>query len=112
MANPGYRPRVYGSKRTGSEWLRGDERKEQALRKDAGESVVPANEPASKPSAEEPSKKFEVKIDRKDTEPLASVVRRYVDAVFEEFGGNKAKTAVALGIGRTTIYRKMGLRKD
>lgn len=86
--------------------------KRPALRKDADESVVPLNESTPGAVAEKVMKKFEVDLDPKNTESLASVIKRYILAVFEEFDGNKAKTAEALGIGRTTIYRKLGLRKD
>ena len=117
MANPGYRPRVYGSRRTGSEWLSVQERKMQVLRKDADESVAALNEPpagavGAVAMKNDVVKKFEVVLDPRNTESLASVVKRSIETVFDEFGGNKAKTAAALGIGRTTIYRKMGLRKD
>ena len=125
MASPGYRPRVYGRKRSGTEWLALQERKAPALRRDADESAVdtpspktapgtplPVNEPGVSAVQESVMKKFEIELDPKKIESLASVVKRYVEAVFAEFDGNKAKTAEALGIGRTTIYRKLGLRKD
>ena len=116
MSKPGYRPRVYGRKRSGTEWLALQERKTPVLRRDAEESVLPTpeamNEPASAAVAQEAMKKFEVDLNPKNVESLASVIKRYILAVFEQFDGNKAKTAEALGIGRTTIYRKLGLRKD
>jgi DNA-binding NtrC family response regulator len=69
--------------------------------------------PAPKLSLHPPDrKKFEVVLDPKNPECLASVVRRYIDTIFDQCDGNKAKTAEALGVGRTTIYRKLGLRKD
>lgn len=64
-----------------------------------------------KPEASAP-KRFEVPLDRNAVTPLEEVERLYIEAVFEEFGGNKTRVAEALGIGRTTLYRKLGLRKD
>ena len=116
------------TRRTGRAWLGAQESKRPApLRKDADESVVPLNatntfavgsgspslpDPGPRTPDPSPMKKFEIELDPNKIESLASVVKRYIEAVFEEFDGNKAKTAEALGIGRTTIYRKLGLRKD
>ncbi len=54
-------------------------------------------------------KKFEVDLNPSHIVPLDVVVERYIEAVLELEGGNKAKASAALGIGRTTIYRKLGL---
>ena len=101
--------------------------KTRALRKDADESLVPLNEPGTgavrdtvtkdtvtkdAPRKDVVVKKFEVVLDRNKPEPLGSVIQRYIETMLDEFDGNKARTAEALGIGRTTVYRKMGLRKD
>ena len=37
--------------------------------------------------------------------PLAEVERRYAQQALRQLGGNKAKTAEALGISRATLYR-------
>jgi len=117
MANPGYRPRVYGNRRSGREWLSQEERKTQALRKDAEESRVemksPGGEAVRTDTEGQPLKnKFEIEWDLQHPVPLKDVIRRYIDTLVEAFDGNKSKAADALGIGRTTIYRKLGLRKD
>ncbi|MCA9613622.1 MAG: sigma-54-dependent Fis family transcriptional regulator, partial [Myxococcales bacterium] len=38
---------------------------------------------------------------------LADVERRYVDRVLTRYDGNKTKAARALGIDRTTLWRKL-----
>lgn len=40
--------------------------------------------------------------------PLAEVERRYICHVMEEVQGNKRRAAAILGIGRRTLYRKLG----
>lgn len=40
--------------------------------------------------------------------PLAEVERRYIRHVLEKVGGNKRRAAGILGIGRRTLYRKLG----
>jgi DNA-binding NtrC family response regulator len=40
--------------------------------------------------------------------PLAEAERRYVSRVLAHFGGNKLRTARALGISRATLYRILG----
>ncbi len=102
----------YGGRRSGRVWLAQQEQKTPALRKDVEESVVKMNEPSGDAVGSLEMKKFEVALDMKTITPLAEVERRYIEAVIEELGGNKTKAAEALGIGRTTIYRKFGLRKN
>jgi len=108
---PSGRPRIYRSQRTGRERLTAEERKSVPLRKDAEESVVPLNSVEEIAVREVAMKKLEIELDPKSLLPLSEVVRRYIDAVLELKDGNKAKTALALGVGRTTIYRKLGLRE-
>lgn len=43
-----------------------------------------------------------------DSETLADVERRHVEAVLERHGGNVSIAAKALRIGRNTLYRKLG----
>ncbi len=40
--------------------------------------------------------------------PLAEVERRYIRYVLEKVGGNKRRAAAVLGIGRRTLYRRLG----
>ncbi len=40
--------------------------------------------------------------------PLAEVERRYIHHVLEKVGGNKRRAAAILGIGRRTLYRRLG----
>lgn len=40
--------------------------------------------------------------------PLSEVTRRYIDHVLERVGGNKRQAAKLLGIGRRTLYRRLG----
>jgi transcriptional regulator with PAS, ATPase and Fis domain len=58
------------------------------------------------------TKKFEVTIEPGRVPKLKEVVDLYIRAVLEVTGYNKARAAAALGIGRTTMYRKLGLRED
>lgn len=100
-----YRPRIYGSQRLGREGI--------SLRKDADESVVPLNDsPEAAVEGGIVKEKFEVELDPLNLVPLKVVIERYIQTVLALKNANKAKTAEALGIGRTTIYRKLGLRKD
>jgi|ERR1051326_1045014 DNA-binding NtrC family response regulator len=39
--------------------------------------------------------------------PLAEIERRYILTVLERFGGNQVKTAAALGIDRSKLYRRL-----
>ena len=39
--------------------------------------------------------------------PLAEMERRYILSVLEQFGGNQVKTAAALGIDRSKLYRRL-----
>jgi len=40
--------------------------------------------------------------------PLAEVERRYIIRVLEAVEGNKRRASAILGIGRRTLYRKLG----
>ncbi len=40
--------------------------------------------------------------------PLAQVERRYIRHVLNEVGGNKRRASAILGIGRRTLYRRLG----
>jgi DNA-binding NtrC family response regulator len=40
--------------------------------------------------------------------PLAEIERRYIRHVLDEVGGNKRRAAAILGIGRRTLYRRLG----
>jgi two-component system, NtrC family, response regulator AtoC len=44
--------------------------------------------------------------------PLAEVERRYIRHVLSEVGGNKRRAANILGIGRRTLYRRLGENMD
>ncbi|MFP4037762.1 MAG: helix-turn-helix domain-containing protein, partial [Desulfobacteraceae bacterium] len=43
-----------------------------------------------------------------DLPVLAEVERRYIRHVLEKVGGNKRRAASILGIGRRTLYRRLG----
>jgi DNA-binding NtrC family response regulator len=42
-----------------------------------------------------------------DTVPLAEIERRYILSVLQQFGGNQVRTAEALGIDRSKLYRRL-----
>lgn len=42
-----------------------------------------------------------------DQVPLAEIERRYILSVLQQFGGNQVKTAAALGIDRSKLYRRL-----
>lgn len=42
-----------------------------------------------------------------DRVPLAEIERRYILSVLQQFGGNQVKTAAALGIDRSKLYRRL-----
>ncbi|MEE8312169.1 MAG: helix-turn-helix domain-containing protein, partial [Candidatus Binatia bacterium] len=42
-----------------------------------------------------------------DLAPLSEIERRHVELTLEHCQGNLSETARALGIGRTTLYRKL-----
>jgi two-component system, NtrC family, response regulator AtoC len=44
--------------------------------------------------------------------PLAEIERRYINHVLKRVGGNKRKAAGILGIGRRTLYRRLGGEDD
>jgi two-component system response regulator AtoC len=43
---------------------------------------------------------------------LAELEQRYIHHVLESHGGNKRRAAATLGIGRRTLYRRLGLEED
>ncbi|HLA10421.1 MAG TPA: sigma-54 dependent transcriptional regulator [Pyrinomonadaceae bacterium] len=42
-----------------------------------------------------------------DTVPLAEIEKRYILTVLKQFGGNQVRTAAALGIDRSKLYRRL-----
>ena len=42
-----------------------------------------------------------------DRVPLAEIEKRYILSVLKQFGGNQVKTAAALGIDRSKLYRRL-----
>ncbi|MFO7784777.1 MAG: sigma-54-dependent transcriptional regulator [Thermodesulfobacteriota bacterium] len=46
--------------------------------------------------------------DKEKLLPLAEVERRYIRHVLNEVGGNKRRASAILGIGRRTLYRRLG----
>ncbi len=42
-----------------------------------------------------------------DAVPLAEIEKRYILSVLQQFGGNQVKTAAALGIDRSKLYRRL-----
>ncbi len=42
-----------------------------------------------------------------DQVPLAEIEKRYILSVLEQFGGNQVRTAAALGIDRSKLYRRL-----
>jgi DNA-binding NtrC family response regulator len=44
--------------------------------------------------------------------PLAEIERRYMNYVLKKVGGNKRRAADILGIGRRTLYRRLGEEAD
>lgn len=44
--------------------------------------------------------------------PLAEIERRYINHVLKSVNGNKRKAASILGIGRRTLYRRLGEREE
>ena len=42
-----------------------------------------------------------------DSIPLAEIEKRYILSVLQQFGGNQVKTAAALGIDRSKLYRRL-----
>ncbi|MGH9875981.1 MAG: sigma-54 interaction domain-containing protein, partial [Pyrinomonadaceae bacterium] len=42
-----------------------------------------------------------------DRVPLAEIEKRYILSVLQQFGGNQVKTAAALGIDRSKLYRRL-----
>lgn len=56
------------------------------------------------------SRTFEINLD----EPISlrELERKYIERVLALCDGNKTKAFKVLGIGRTTLYRKLGMRKD
>ncbi|MFO7962442.1 MAG: sigma-54 dependent transcriptional regulator [Desulfobacterales bacterium] len=51
---------------------------------------------------------YQVDVSAEDLPPLADIERRYIRHVLEKVGGNKRKASDILGIGRRTLYRKIG----
>ncbi len=50
--------------------------------------------------------------DKEKLLPLAEVERRYIRHVLKEVGGNKRRASTILGIGRRTLYRRLGEDTD
>ena len=46
-------------------------------------------------------------VELADLAPLSEIERRHVELTLEHCQGNLSETARALGIGRTTLYRKL-----
>ncbi len=44
-----------------------------------------------------------------ELQPLADIELRYIRHVLEQLGGNKRRAAEVLGIGRRTLYRRLGV---
>jgi len=44
----------------------------------------------------------------KSLPPLAEIEKRYIQHVLDKVGGNKRRAATILGIGRRTLYRRLG----
>jgi DNA-binding NtrC family response regulator len=42
-----------------------------------------------------------------ETVPLAEIEKRYILSVLQQFGGNQVRTAAALGIDRSKLYRRL-----
>jgi DNA-binding NtrC family response regulator len=42
-----------------------------------------------------------------ETVPLAEIEKRYILTVLQQFGGNQVRTAAALGIDRSKLYRRL-----
>ena len=42
-----------------------------------------------------------------DSVPLAEIEKRYILSVLQQFGGNQVRTAAALGIDRSKLYRRL-----
>jgi len=58
---------------------------------------------------EEPSADmYDLTVKKENLLPLAEVERRYIRHVLEEVEGNKRRAAAILGIGRRTLYRRLG----
>lgn len=55
-----------------------------------------------------PSDSQSLTAEREKLLPLAEVERRYIRHVLEKVGGNKRRAAAILGIGRRTLYRRLG----
>ena len=56
--------------------------------------------------------KIEFDLDDKKAPTLEEVEDEYLQKLLLVTDGNKTRTAERAGIGRTTLYRKLGLRKD
>ena len=51
---------------------------------------------------------YDLTVKKEHLLPLAEVERRYIRHVLEEVEGNKRRAAAILGIGRRTLYRRLG----
>jgi two-component system, NtrC family, response regulator AtoC len=51
---------------------------------------------------------FEFISDNESIAPLDEIERRYIQHVLNRVGGNKRRAAALLGIGRRTLYRRLG----
>ncbi|MFP3869130.1 MAG: sigma-54-dependent transcriptional regulator [Desulfobacteraceae bacterium] len=70
---------------------------------------LPARIRNYQPGAAEPSTNIYGLVDKKEKLlSLAEMERRYIRHVLQEVGGNKRQAATILGIGRRTLYRRLG----
>lgn len=54
---------------------------------------------------------FEVSLEPGRAPTLKQLERAYIERILALAGNNKAKAVKMLGIGRTTLYRKLGMRR-
>ena len=69
---------------------------------------LPARIRNYQPGTEESSDLYGLASKKEKLLSMAEVERRYIRHVLEEVGGNKRRAAAILGIGRRTLYRRLG----